>query len=38
MTEQDVPKLCPKGYTWKQIDAKIQPLMDRVDWKKVRGG
>ena len=24
MTEDDVPKLCPKGYTLKQIDAKIK--------------
>ena len=33
MTEDNVPKLCPKGFTFKQIDAKIQPLMAKVDWK-----
>jgi len=38
MTEEDVPKLCPKGYTFEQIDTKIQPLMDKVDWEKVRNG
>ena len=32
MTEDDVPKLCPRGFTWKEIDAKIKPLMDRVQW------
>jgi hypothetical protein len=33
VTEDDVPKICPKGFTFKQIDAKIQPLMAKVDWK-----
>jgi len=38
LIESDVPKICPKGYTFKQISAKIQPLMDKVDWEKVRNG
>lgn len=38
MTEADVPKICPKGYTDKEINAKIQPFMDKVDWEKVRNG
>jgi hypothetical protein len=29
MTEADVPKLCPLGYTFKQINAKIQPLHEK---------
>jgi hypothetical protein len=35
VTEADVPKLCPKGFTFKQIDAKIQPLLKRAG--KVKG-
>lgn len=29
-TEEDVPKLCPRGFTFKQIDAKIQVLNKRL--------
>lgn len=27
--ESDVPKRCPKGYTYDEIDRKIQPLMKK---------
>jgi len=36
VTEADVPKLCPLKYTFKEIDAKIQPLMQKVNWEKRR--
>jgi len=29
-TEQDVPNLCPRHFTLKQIEAKIEPLMERL--------
>jgi hypothetical protein len=32
MTEADVPKLCPRGFTYRQIDAKIAILNGRVQW------
>lgn len=31
-TEEDVPKLCPRGFSYEQIDAKIKILNDRVQW------
>ena len=30
--EENVPKVCPRGYTFEEIDAKIQLLHERVDW------
>lgn len=30
--EEDIPKLCPRGHTFEEIDAKIQLLLERVDW------
>ena len=32
LTEDDVPKLCPRGLSFKQIDAKIKILHERVNW------
>jgi len=29
LTESDVPQMCPRGFTWKRIDAKIQTLLPR---------
>ena len=30
--EEDIPKQCPRGYTYEEIDAKIQLLLEKVDW------
>lgn len=30
ITEDDVPKLCPLGYTFKEIDARISLLNEKV--------
>ena len=30
--EEDIPKICPRGHTYEEIDAKIQLLLEKVDW------
>jgi len=31
MTKEDVPKICPRGFTYEQIDAKIRALEELHD-------